>query len=251
MTLMGALEDRINVRKFLDTFGFTPGVMVKPLDNALREDIEDLIGKVIKSCPPLLIAYFQGHGEQFRQTVRYITGDRKVDSMLEGICAEEFVGMFSKLTAHTLALVITDFCHSGNVLRLQFQLFIAPNGCGFWVETDEWIEDQRVGKKDRVVSPMLHVAASLRQEQAYETAKRGGYTTNGLAHLEPDSTTLTGFLVDLRQNVVGHLVDAKAHTTQPLHRSATQVPQIFCSGQPPANDPEIFAMIRTGTVHPF
>ncbi|KAH7316402.1 hypothetical protein B0J17DRAFT_686965 [Rhizoctonia solani] len=180
-----------------------------------------------------------------------ITGDHKADGTLEGITAEEFVEMFSKLTVHTLAVVITDFCHSGNVLRLQFQLFVARDGHGFWIETNEWLEDTRTGKKGGVVSPMLHVAACLRQENAYETGRRGGYATNGLAQLEANSTTLTGFLVNLRQHVVGHLNDGKTYATNPLPIDATQVPQIFCSGQPLANDPEIFARIRMGVVHPF
>ncbi|CAE6480503.1 unnamed protein product [Rhizoctonia solani] len=268
MILPGATTDHVHFHKFLENFKFTPGVRVMPIGNALRKDIvgdfvsltlewfliglvvmqEDQIEKAVGDCPPLLVVYFQGHGIHTPDwsTVKYITGDHREDGALEGVAAEELITMFSKLTALTLTVALTDFCHAGNVFRLRFRLCIAQDGTGFWAESDEWYKDTKAGQKQRITSPMLHVAASLRHQQVYETKKRGGYFTNGLAHSEAGDMTLTRFLLGLRRCVDDHLKDAKTHESGPLPKNAMQAPQIFCTGTPPLDDPEIFAKIRDG-----
>ncbi|CAE6480513.1 unnamed protein product [Rhizoctonia solani] len=175
MTLRGAIEDRRHARKFLGKFN--PEIEVKQVDEALRKDIQDQIGKCVDSSLSLLVAYIQGHGQITNHTVQYITGDRKKGS-LEGLTAEELIEMFSRFSAQTMLVAITDFCHSGNVYRLPFRLVIGIDGTGYWDETGEWNHDDTFSRKNRINSPMLHIAGSLRQQYAYETRMRGGYFTN-------------------------------------------------------------------------
>ncbi|CAE6480492.1 unnamed protein product [Rhizoctonia solani] len=249
MTLKGAAQDRVSAQMFLDQF--TPGirVVVSKSGNldARREDIEDGIKEVVHSCPPLMVAYFQGHGEEGCDKLRYITGDRKGDGTLEGFTAERLLEMFSKLSTRTVSIVITDFCYSGNIYRLQYCLYLSPDGKSYlWYETDEWFKDNQAGWKHR-----FHVAGSLEWEQVYETEKRGGYLTNSLAKLEAGSTTVPQFLLGIRQGVGSHLEDGRARASQPLPRDTTQQPQIYCTHKLPLDDSEIFSRIYLGTAEPF
>ncbi|KDN34574.1 hypothetical protein RSAG8_12333, partial [Rhizoctonia solani AG-8 WAC10335] len=158
--------------------------------------------------------------------------------------------MFSKLSVDTMSMVITDFCNSGNIYRLRFRLFVSPDGERFrWCETNEWSKDNAADRKYRIASPMIHVAASLEWQDAYETERRGGYLTNSLATAEP--RTLPQFLYHLQRGVESHLKDAKAHPRSPLGKDATQFPQIFCTCKLPLDDPEIFSKIYLGTAKPF
>ncbi|KAG8701197.1 hypothetical protein FRC11_012387 [Ceratobasidium sp. 423] len=85
MVLKGAIKDRDNAQMFLDQF--TPGIRVVGSKsgnlNALREDIEDGLEEVMDSCPPLVVAYFQGHSEGGTESLRclqyclYVSSDGK------------------------------------------------------------------------------------------------------------------------------------------------------------------------------
>ncbi|CAE6467172.1 unnamed protein product [Rhizoctonia solani] len=255
MTLRGAAADRKRVPEFLEKFGLTTGVKVEPLDNALRKNIVDRIEKIVNNCPPLLIAHFQGHGLPIRDTVQYITGDCKEADKLEGLTAEELIEMFSKLSARTTSVVITDFCFSGNMYRLRFVLVIGLDESVSWLEIREWENDNMHGRKPKIISHMIHIAGSLRTQQVYETPRRGGYVTNSLAHMKPEPMTLPQFLRRLRQSVNGHLEDARAHPSldaqaRAMFRVAEQVPQIFSNHKWPLDDAEIFSKIRLGTAKP-
>ncbi|CAE6539673.1 unnamed protein product [Rhizoctonia solani] len=240
MTLKGAVEDRPNAQTFLNNF--TPGIRVEPLKNARREEIEAQIRKIQDDPPPLAVVYFQGHGEPGYGDLKYITDDRKEDGTLEGLTNQDMLRMFSKVNTRTTSMIITDFCYSGNLFRLQYCLNLTPDGNGFhWLETTEWKEDNKTGPKYRVASPMLHVAGSLEWQETFETRSRGGYLTNTLAKLQPSS--LPTFLYQLRQGVDRHMKDAKAHRTKPLRQDATQVPQIFCSFKLPLDDDGIFTQL--------
>ncbi|KAH7316405.1 hypothetical protein B0J17DRAFT_686996 [Rhizoctonia solani] len=209
MDLRGAVRDRSHAKMFLDRF--TPGIRVEGVVDASRQDIEDRIEQIAHSCPPLLVVYFQGHSE----------GD-------SGPLRCKLVKMFSKLSVYTMSTVITDFCGSGNIYRLRFRLVVSSDGKYFeWYETNEWRDDNKANQKYRIASPMLHVAASLEWQSAYETEKRGGYLTNSLAAAELEA--LPRFLLHLRQGVNNHLQIAKAHPRRPLNKDATQYPQIYCT----------------------
>ncbi|KAJ1301350.1 hypothetical protein OPQ81_003749 [Rhizoctonia solani] len=250
MVLRGAVQDRVHAQLFLDRF--TPGVRVKGIgnSNALRQDIEDSLEGLAHSHPSLVVAYFQGHSEGKSGPLQYITGDRNEDGTLEGFTAEELIKMFSKLSICTMSMVITDFCSSGNIYRLRFRLVVRPNGERFqWYETDEWAKDNAVDRKCRIASPMIHIAASLESQQAYETERRGGYLTNALAVAEPKS--LPEFLLHVRQIVDRRLKEAKHHPRSPLHWDAMQLPQIYCTCKLPLDDSEIFSKIYLGTAKPF
>ncbi|CAE6426331.1 unnamed protein product [Rhizoctonia solani] len=265
MTLKGALKDRVHAQKFLDKF--TPGIRVVSVENARREDIvctlsflrieqlgdrvhqEGQIEKIQDDVPPLAVVYVQGHGERKYGAFQYITDDRKKDGTLDGLDGRELLHMFSKVNIRTMSVVITDFCYSGNLFRLRYCLFVSSDGKDFyWLETNEWKEDNRVMPKHRITSPMLHVAGSLELQETYETGFRGGYLTNTLAEVEPN--TLPAFLFCLRQGVDGHMRDAKAHRDKPLHQDAMQDPQariIFCSCTPSLEDPEFFSQLYPGS----
>ncbi|KDN34576.1 hypothetical protein RSAG8_12335, partial [Rhizoctonia solani AG-8 WAC10335] len=105
MSLVGAAMDRRHILEFLEKFGFTTGVKIERVDNALRKNIEDRVKKVVGSRPPLLVIHFQGHGVLIRDTVQYITSDQNEGGTLEGLTAEELIEMFSNLTIWTMSLV--------------------------------------------------------------------------------------------------------------------------------------------------
>ncbi|CAE6426288.1 unnamed protein product [Rhizoctonia solani] len=251
MSLVGTAKDRKHILEFLEKFGFTTGVKLERINNALRRNVQDRVKKIISSHPPLLVVHFQGHGIRIRNTVQYITEDQKDDSTLDGLTAEEMIEMFSKLTFCTISLVITDFCHSGNLYRLRFQLVIGEDGLPSWYETQEWRYNKKCNQKVEIVSPMLHIAGSLRWQQVYETKRRGGYLTNSLAQLETKPTTLPQFLIDLRKGVNGHLDAANANAKlDPLAQTMFQDPQIFSSHMWALDDPQILSKLRLGMAKP-
>ncbi|CUA69537.1 hypothetical protein RSOLAG22IIIB_08544 [Rhizoctonia solani] len=245
MKLVGTEMDRKHILKFLEKFGFTTGVKLERVNNAPRKHIEDRIKKIVGSRPPLLVIHFQGHGIRLGDTVQYITEDHKEDGELEGLTGKELIKMFSTLTTDTTSLVITDFCNSGNLYRLRFQLVIGTDGPS-WHETTEWENDDKCHPAFRITSPMLHIAGSLDCQQVYETRARGGYFTNSLAHLEAKPRTLPQFLLDTRRGVDGHIVATKAKF-DPSARSMFQDPQVFSSDMWPLDDPQILSKIRLGT----
>ncbi|KAH7316403.1 hypothetical protein B0J17DRAFT_686976 [Rhizoctonia solani] len=206
MVLKGAIRDRIHAKQFLDRF--MPGIRVEEINNALCQSI---VRHVARVCPPLVVAYFQGHSGDDTSLLRYITGDRNEDSTLEGFTAE----------------IITDFCNSGNIHRLRFRLIVLPGGGSYWRETQEWSHDNAVNPKYRITSPMVHISASLDSQSAYETGERGGFLTDSLA--KAPSKILPEFLSHLRQGVGHNLKDAKVHPRRPLDQSAAQLPQIYCT----------------------
>ncbi|CAE6446400.1 unnamed protein product, partial [Rhizoctonia solani] len=167
----------------------------------------------------------QGHSEGniCSNSLRYITGDRNEDDTLEGFTAEKLIKLFSKLNIRTMSMVITDFCNSGNIYRLRFRLIVLPGGKSYWYETKEWSDDNADKPKYRITSPMLHIAASLDSQPAYETKDTGGFLTSSLAKAQ--SKTLSELLSYLRQGVNRQLEDAKAHPRRPLDGSARQTPQ--------------------------
>ncbi|CAE6539670.1 unnamed protein product [Rhizoctonia solani] len=236
MKLVGTEMDRKHILKFLEKFGFTTGVKLERVDNAPRKHIEDRIKKIVGSRPPLLVIHFQGHGIRLDDTVQYITEDHKEDGELEGLTGKELIKMFSTLTTDTTSLVITDFCNSGNLYRLRFQLVIGTDGPS-WHETTEWENDDKCHPAFRITSPMLHIAGSLDCQQVYETRARGGYFTN------VDRVLIrTGS----RRGVDGHIGATKAKF-DPLAGSMFQDPQIFSSDMWPLDDPQILSKIRLGT----
>ncbi|CAE6494478.1 unnamed protein product [Rhizoctonia solani] len=247
MTLNGVVKDREHVKRFFEKF--TPEIRVEGIDNTLttRQNIKDSVDQVVRGRPPLMVAYFQGHSQGGSGPLRYVTGDRNEDGSLEGFTAEKLIKMFSKLSQCTMSMVITDVCNFGNLYRLQFQLILDGDRYLWW-ETNEWSEDNKLGRKYRITSPMLHVAASLEWQSAYETDKRGGYLTNSLGAAEP--RTLPQLLLHLRQGVDGHMKDAKIHPRSPLAQELTQFPQIFSTYKLPLDDPEIFSKIYLGTAKP-
>ncbi|CAE6426339.1 unnamed protein product [Rhizoctonia solani] len=249
MSLAGTAKDRKHILEFLEKFGFTTGVKLERINDTLRKNVQDRVKKIVGRHPPLLVIHFQGHGILIRDTVQYITEGQKDDGTLEGLTAEEMIEMFSKLTFCTTSLVITDFCHSGNLYRLRFQLIIGADGPPYWRETHEWSHDNKCNQKVKVVSPMLHIAGSLRWQQVYETKRRGGYLTNSLAKLEAKPMTLPQFLLDLRQGVTGHL-EATNAKLDPLAQTMFQDPQIFSSRTWPLDDPQILSNLRLGTAKP-
>ncbi|CAE6440136.1 unnamed protein product [Rhizoctonia solani] len=253
MELKGTIKDREHIGQFLNRF--VPGIRVMGLKsgglNALRDDIVHAMDEAVRIGPPLVVVYFQGHGEGHYGPLRYITGDRKEGGKLEGFTAEGLVKMFSKLSAQTMAMVITDFCNTGNIYRLRFILVPRSDGSSFWAETQEWEDDQKSSRVHSITSPMIHAAGSLECQSVYETEKRGGYLTNSLANLEAGPLTLARFLLNLRRDVEVHLQDAKAHPRSPLPEYAEQVPQVYCNFELPPNDPESFLRIYDGTAKSF
>ncbi|CAE6440146.1 unnamed protein product [Rhizoctonia solani] len=268
MTLRGARKDRLHILEFLRVVA--PGFRAELIDNARRKDIRDRIEKLVDSCVSHLVAYFQGHGQEIgnhnnedysvRCTFIFvsieapltqapdITGDPNGDGQLESFTAEELIEMFSAFSARATLVAITDFCHSGNVYRMQFRLRVLNDGTGLWQETREWNDDSKLGQKNKIKAPMIHIAGSLRRQQVYETDKRGGYFTNSLAHLKDVSVTLPRFLLNLRELVNVHLTDAKAHATNPLDACAAQIPQIFSNRMWPLDDPGMLSRICLGTI---
>lgn len=245
MVLKGAIRDRIHAKQFLDRF--MPGIRVEEINNALCQSIKDRFEHVARVCPPLVVAYFQGHSGDDTSLLRYITGDRNEDSTLEGFTAEKLIKMFSKLS--TMLMIITDFCNSGNIHRLRFRLIVLPGGGSYWRETQEWSHDNAVNPKYRITSPMVHISASLDSQSAYETGERGGFLTDSLA--KAPSKILPEFLSHLRQGVGHNLKDAKVHPRRPLDQSAAQLPQIYCTCKLPLDDPEIFSKIYSGMLKQF
>ncbi|CAE6507006.1 unnamed protein product [Rhizoctonia solani] len=235
MSLVGAAMDRRHILEFLEKFGFTTGVKIERVDNALRKNIEDRVKKVVGSRPPLLVIHFQGHGVLIRDTVQYITSDQNEGGTLEGLTAEELIEMFSNLTIWTMSLV-------SDHRFLSFGQFVSSAvSTGYkagWVLL-----------LVKIVSPMLHVAGSLRWQQVYETEMRGGYLTNSLAQLKAKPMTLPHFLLELRQGVYGHLEATKAKLN-PLAQAMCQDAQIFSSDMWPLDDPQILLKIRLGTARP-
>lgn len=244
MVLRGTAWGLVHARKFLGSF--TPGIMIKSIEDATRNDIEGQIEKIVHDVPPLALVYAQGHAEK-AGGLRYITGDRREDGALEGFTAEEMIKLFSKISVRTMSVVISDFCYSGNLYRLRYRLFVTLDGKGFrWLENSEWIEDNKNPRRHRINSPMFHISGALESQKVYETAARGGYLTNALANVKLES--LPQFLLHLRQGVDSHMKKAKEHKSYPLPKDATQYPQIYCSFKLPLDDPEIFHKICQGKV---
>ncbi|CAE6458042.1 unnamed protein product [Rhizoctonia solani] len=234
MALDGGHQDRYNILRFLGNFELN--LEVDAIDNASRKNIEDCIRKAINSCPPLLVAYFQGHATIYDNILRYITSDDD-DELLEYLTAEELVGLFSKLTTQTKTVVITDFCHSGNMYGLEFFLKEEQDGTVAWHQTDEWNKEQRTA----IASPMLHIAGSLREQKVYETGRSGGYVTEGLAGVDVKSMTLPQVLRHLRRHVDYHIEAVNRRLRGGF--SAKQTPQIYSSYKWPLDDPRILSTI--------
>ncbi|CAE6440126.1 unnamed protein product [Rhizoctonia solani] len=223
MVLNGAVQDRIHIRRFLDKYRLTLRVKVKVVDNASRKSIEDHNRKAVDSCPPLLIAYFQGHGLPHSDNVKFITSDEREDGTLEGLTAEELVEMSSKLTTQTKSVVITDFCFSGNVYRLKFYLQVEQDGSGSWHLTEGWSEE--------ITSPMGRNRSTKPPGWGAMLPKWS------LADLKTALITLPQILLHLRRRVDYHLGAAKVHPKgRVTFKDAKQVPQIYSNYMWPLDD---------------
>ncbi|CAE7201728.1 unnamed protein product [Rhizoctonia solani] len=185
MELFGGDRDKLHIKDWLTASQRFPGLEIEVVDKTLRSDIKTQIDRLAAINLGAIFVYMQGHGLN-NGNVSYITGDQfDPKEGYASVKSEELINMFSEFDHHTLSVVITDFCYSGNFFRLRYKLEFSEGGNGpEWVETGDWSQVSGT-EGSQLTCLLVHLAGSTRNEQVIETERTGGYFTDVSGTMEP------------------------------------------------------------------
>lgn len=236
MELRGGAADRDHV---IDWAGkLFEEIEEEIVEDATREDIMKHLAVEATADLAMLLIYFQGHGI----SSLYVTADghypgSKTD--LRGLGSRELVELLSNLNCNTWRIIVGDFCHTDNFIRLRYQLMIDEQGPR-WVQTKEWNPDDDVCSKQSS-APTLYLAGCTEHQSAFETLQIGGYCTMALTSLGGQALTLPDLLGRIREYVRNALREAGKNPE-------SQTPQFYSNVMLPLHDPDFLKKFQDHTL---
>lgn len=240
MSLPGSIIDEQTIHGGL--VEMIPDIHVEVVKDASSQDIHKTMTRSNESAPASCWYFFQGHGYPYM----YLASDSPYENRTyEGLSADKICHTLGLMDSSVWRVFATDFCHSGNYLRLRYMLHIDGTSAK-WVETPEW-----VAHKDKCAvyaiahgAPTLHFAGSTHEEEVYEGRSSGGFFTKALVGTWGQSLTLPNLLRASRNSVNDSLDIAKE--SPGFDKDARQTPQVYSSIDLNLEDTQVLAKIQRG-----